>query len=58
MARRAPVVIGVVVGVVGVVGALAWALWPAPPPEEPALTEAERSRQETEDHMRAIGYVQ
>lgn len=38
-----------------------WAMQPEPPPAEPELaevTEADPSREQTEDLMREIGYVQ
>ncbi len=37
---------------------LAWALWPAPPPPPPAPPGDDPTREETEDFMRTIGYVQ
>ncbi len=58
MSSRLPLILGLVVGGLGVGGLLTWVMWPEPPPPPPELSDEERTRQETEDHMRSIGYVQ
>ena len=49
--------IAIVGGVLLAGAGLAWALWPAPPPPV-APPGDDPSREETEDFMRTIGYVQ
>ncbi len=59
MSRRLWLALGLLVGVAGA-GVAAWFVL-APPPEappEPVAAEGDPSREQTEDLMRTIGYVQ
>lgn len=59
MSRRLWLALGVLVGLTGA-GIASWLVL-APPPEappEPVAADADPSREQTEDLMRTIGYVQ
>jgi hypothetical protein len=54
---RKKLYLGIAVLFCAVAGGAAWALWPKPEPP-PASAEGEPNRDQTEEHMRLIGYVQ
>ncbi len=58
---RKPMLIFGGLAVALVTGGVVWVAWPEPPPEEPpepVVDDTGLTRDETEDLMRTIGYVQ
>lgn len=59
---RRPLLVGAALLALGLVGAaVAWLAWPEPPPPEPEAVEdgdTGLTREQTEEMMRTIGYVQ
>ena len=57
--NRMPLLFGLTVALALVAAGAAWALWPeAPEPEPEVAADTGLTRDETEDQMRTIGYVQ
>lgn len=61
MKQRTPMLVAGALAVLLVAGGATWALWPEPPPpDEPEAADQDTgmTRDETEELMRTIGYVQ
>lgn len=57
--NRLPLFVGLTLALGLVTAGGAWALWPeAPPPEPEVASDTGLTRDQTEDQMRTIGYVQ